>query len=156
MKTIEITEQQAKEMFDSGIPSLRSIAETNYPELFKKKIEWKDFSEVEGYYVNQDSEIVVYKGYNSSEDNKNIFPTEEEAEACLALSQLCQWRDKYNENWKPNYNDNNVKYQIFFNRDQIFKAGSYYSRVLSFKTEEIRNKFLEDFTELIIECKSLL
>lgn len=157
MKTIQITEEQAKQMFESGIESLKSIAETNYPELFKKKIEWSDFGKVIGFYIDDNSEINSYTLFDSCNDNKNTFPITEEAEACLALSQLCQWRDKRNDFWKPDYLNDNPKYQLGFYRNKITKYSVYAtSKVLSFKTEGIRNKFLEDFEYLIIVAKYLL
>ena len=157
MKNVQITEDQAKQMFESGIESLKSIAETTYPELFKKEIQWSDFGEVKGCYIGSQSKLYDYESPSSNSANRNIFPTTEEAEACLALSQLCQWRDKYNEGSKPDYTSMYTKYQIYFYRGQISKDNHLStSFVLTFKTSEIRDKFLEDFSELINQAKSLL
>src|SRR5690554_3004764 len=69
----------------------------------KSKPKWRDLGHVDGWYICSDSKVVRI-GYVISEDfNKNTWPSKEEAEAALALSQLCQWRDKYNEGWKPDW-----------------------------------------------------
>ena len=121
------------------------------------KPKWKDFGHVKGGYIDDRCDIITINNYaDASFFNRSVFPTEQEAKACLALSQLCQWRDKYNKGWKPDWSDNNLKYEIFFNRNQMSTQDSYYARVLSFKTPEIRDKFLEDFFELIIEARFLL
>jgi len=122
------------------------------------KPEWADFGIVKGFYVDYDSGIESYDEVNSKESNKNVFPTEEEAEACLTLSQLCQWRDKYNEGWKPDWTkDSEYKWFIEFYDEKIITMNSLKARsVLAFKTTEIRDKFLEDFSELIKIAMPLL
>lgn len=91
----------------------------------------------------------------SSRIRIKTFPTEEE-EACLALSQLCQWRDKYNEGWKPDYTDDSSKYTILYINNKVNTTYTHYQQyLLTFKTEIIRNKFLENFKELIEIAKTL-
>ena len=84
-----------------------------------KKIErklpkrWEELKVVEGFYIDEDSHIHDCPMVDVLRKNKNVFPTEEEAEACLALAQLCQLRDKYNDGWKPNWTtDDEEKYII--------------------------------------------
>lgn len=118
---------------------------------------WEDFGEISGYCLDLDSEIEFVDKTKSRLDNRNLFPTKEEAEACLALSQLCQWRDKYNNGWKADWSDNTKKYIITFDKNEIATGINYaISQVLSFKTEEIRDKFLKDFEILILQAKPLL
>ena len=132
--------------------------------VFKKKenelpAKWEDLVIVKGYYL--DSKCFV-RGYGDepNNSNKNIFPTKEEAEACLALSQLCQLRDAYNG--KPladwcDWADDNTKYCIEICDNRISK--DYYftnKKVLAFKTEELRDKFVENFEDLILTAKPLL
>ena len=72
---------------------------STFDEIVFKKIEdnlpksWEELKIVGGYYVSGSSNIVYFDGVNDI--NKNLFPTKEEAEACLALAQLCQLRDIY-------------------------------------------------------------
>lgn len=123
---------------------------------------WEDLKIIKGFFVNGESEI---KEINETRDkilaiegNRNVFPTKEEAEACLALAQLCQLRDRYNDGWKPDWkNEKELKYVIEIFWDNIVKR-EYENRykVLAFKTEELRDEFLENFRELIWVAKPLL
>lgn len=123
------------------------------------KPEWKDFGHIDGWYISSDSTVVASSSYVTSGDhNKNTWPSKKEAEACLALSQLCQWRDKYNEGWKPDWTDfSEYKYVIVMNRGKIEPSiNCTTSKVLAFKSQDILNKFLEDFRDLIEVAKPLL
>ena len=120
---------------------------------------WKEFGEVEGWFVNNRCEIDYYDEGDSTNDmDKNLFPTEEEAEACVALAQLCQLRDRYNDGWKPDWNiTSETKYVIEVSKNTIVK--NFYGnrhKILSFKTEELRDKFLVNFRYLIETAKPLL
>ena len=133
--------------------------------VFKKKekelpTKWEDLKKIDGFYVEINSEIDSISGGDISAINRNVFPTEAEAKACLALSQLCQLRDAYNgeplADW-CNWADDNAKYCIEICDNRISK--DYYistQRVLAFKTEQLRYKFLENFEELILTAKPLL
>ena len=122
-----------------------------------KKPKWEDFGEVVGYYIDDIGNIRCYSG-SSFITNRNIFPTKQDAEACIALSQLLQWRDKYNDGWEPDYTDyNESKFVItFFNEEIIVTGTNRYRYVLAFKSAEIRDKFVNDFEDLIEQAKPLL
>ena len=119
---------------------------------------WKDLLFVEGWFINAKCYIIETGKLITQEYNKNTFPTKEEAEACLALAQLCQLRDRYNGGWKPNWNSMaETKYVIEIFKNNIVKnlyGGKH--RILAFKTEELRDKFLENFEDLIEIAKPLL
>ena len=119
---------------------------------------WKDLLFVEGWFINGKCYIIETGKLITQEYNKNTFPTKEEAEACLALAQLCQLRDRYNGGWKPNWNSMaETKYVIEIFKNNIVKnlyGGKH--RILAFKTEELRDKFLENFEDLIEIAKPLL
>ena len=132
--------------------------------VFKKKekelpTKWEDLKKLKGYYVNDLSEIFKLRNANMT-ISKNLFPTKAEAEACLALSQLCQLRDAYNgeplANW-CDWSDANTKYCICFYEDKICKSKNRGDEnILSFKTDKLRDKFAENFEELILTAKPLL
>jgi len=91
-------------------------------------------------------------------EDKNLLPNKEYAEAMLALCQLIQLRDCYNDGWIPDWTDNyNPKYSIEVSNNEIIKC-SYYgtSRILAFKTQELCDQFLENFRDLIEIAKPLL
>ena len=119
---------------------------------------WEDLPFVEGWFIDAKCRIIETGRLNTQEYNKNTFPTKEEAEACLALAQLCQLRDRYNEGWKPHWVDyNETKYCIEFCQGRIETIDRVNChKILTFKTEDLRDKFLENFKDLIETAKPLL
>lgn len=126
---------------------------------------WEELGRVKGFYVDDDSEVCTALnfdlGYSTDLDNQNIFPTEAEAEACLSLSQLCQLRDAYNgeplANWCDWNNSTQTKHVILLSKNKITRASWCDSHgILSFKTAELRDTFLENFKSLIEQAKPLL
>ncbi len=138
---------------------------STFEKIVFKKVEkelpksWEELEFINGFYVSSLSSIYKAKeNIPSIESSKNVFPTEEEARACLALAQLCQLRDRYNDGWKPDWNNGKeYKYSIVINHGRPF-VETYFNvqKVLSFKTEELRDKFLENFRDLIETAKPLL
>lgn len=137
---------------------------STFEKVVFKKIErefpksWEDLKNIGGYYVSSQSDIKYC--YENCQDsiNKNVFPTKREAEACLALSQLCQLRDVYNGDWKPDWEDDEEpKYAIkISNNKTAVCVLTATSSVLSFKSFNLRNEFLENFRDLIEIAKPLL
>ena len=120
---------------------------------------WEELEFIDGFFVSSLSDIAkIGNNTTNDENNKNVFPTKEEAEACLALAQLCQLRDRYNNGWKPNWEDyNETKYCIEFCQGRIETIDRVNChKILTFKTEELRDKFLENFRDLIERAKPLL
>lgn len=141
---------------------------STFEKIVFKKVEnelpknWCDLKFIKGFFVNGESEI---KEINETRDkilaiegNRNVFPNREEAEACLALAQLCQLRDRYNDGWKPDWRTGSkIKYCIIIDENKIIKSQYItLNQILSFKTEELRDKFLENFRGLIETAKPLL
>jgi len=114
--------------------------ENGYIERVKELPEiWVDLESVGGYFSDSNSSICHLRLSNPDAFNKNLFPTREEAEACLALSQLCQLRDAYNG---CDYTDvEDFSFKIYFFR---------------FKTPELMNDFKENLKDLIEIAKPLL
>lgn len=137
---------------------------STFEKIIFKKVErelpkkWKDLYEVKGWFINGKCYIIETGKLITQEYNKNTFPTKEEAEACLALAQLCQLRDRYNNGWKPNWEDyNETKYCIEFCQGRIETIDRVNChKILTFKTEDLRDKFLENFKDLIETAKPLL
>ena len=120
---------------------------------------WEEVGVIKGWYTYAGGSIDYFSEGNSTNyADSNIFPTKEEAEASLALAQLCQLRDRYNDGWKPDWkNSTETKHIIEINRNYIVK--NFYNhtkRILAFKTKNIRDKFLENFKDLIEIAKPLL
>lgn len=97
---------------------------------------------------------------------KEIYPTKELSDAAEALRKLLFLRDYYNKGWQPNWIDQyQEKYCIinfleeidFINYSKKSKFEEYkFYHILTFKTEQIRDKFLEEQKELLEIAKPLL
>lgn len=113
---------------------------------------------ISGFYVNDVSDILEVSNRIFGKDDKNIFRTKEQAEACLALAELSQLMFEANEGWEPDWSDENQKkYTIGFSYNKI-GTGVYNTlkMFLAFKTNEIAEKFLKENKELILKAKPLL
>lgn len=136
---------------------------STFEKIVFKKVEelpkrWGELKRIKGVYVDSDSRL-CNSGYGATyETSKNIFPTIEEAEACLALAQLCQLRDRYNNGWRPDWDDGGEqKYAIKIENNKTVKyILTSTSSVLSFKSVNLRDEFLENFRDLIETAKPLL
>ena len=65
--------------------------------------------------------------------------------------------DEYRQGWEPNWKDDSDKYVIKFQKAAIkCDVFIYYSHILSFQSADIRDKFLENFRELIEQAKELI
>lgn len=124
---------------------------------------FSDLKIIDGFYVDDYSNIEpcspVYE--NAGTYNGNVFPTKEEAEACLALSQLCQLRDAYNgeplAKWCDWANTHQTKSVIYYSANTIATSYNHETkRTLAFKTAELRDEFLNNFKVLIEIAKPLL
>nr|DAK11368.1 MAG TPA: hypothetical protein [Caudoviricetes sp.] len=77
----------------------------------------------------------------------------------VALKKLTILRDYYNEGWQPDWESSKGvwKHSIVCYEGNICKDLSYkISRILTFRTKEIRDKFLEEQRELLEIAKPLL
>lgn len=124
---------------------------------------WEEFCKThpnikDEYLIIPDSVISVYSCTTRKEkDDRNLLPSKELAEAMLALCQLIQLRDCYNDGWKPDWTDNSDKYVVEVAEGKILTEHHInYQRILAFKTKELRNQFLENFRDLIEIAKPLL
>lgn len=76
----------------------------------------------------------------------------------LALCQLIQLRDCYNDGWQPDWTNGNItKYCITYNADRMITVEFYTKHcILAFKTKELRDEFYSNFIDLIKTAKPLL
>ena len=111
----------------------------------------------EGEYINNESIICNYTPHcAASKANENILPTGL-GKPMLALMQLLVCREVYRQGWKPNWEDNKIKYCIERVKNCITEETyTLTARVLSFQSAEIRDEFLENFRDLIEEAKELI
>lgn len=155
-KTLKITPPEGYEIDKQN---------STFEEIVFKKIEkrlpmsWGELKEVKGYYIDVRSSITHAVGTPQAySHNRNIFPSIKEAQAMLAMAQLCQLRDAWNEGWKPDWeNRTENKYCIISaeNRLQSYIRCTM-SSPITFKTPGLRDKFLETFRELLEIAKPFL
>lgn len=108
---------------------------------------------------SQPSPIIEIVGLAPRDINKckNVTVSEVSAKAHLALMQLEQLRDKYRQGWKPDWSDCSHKYTIFCNSNKIDSGWiNNINSFLSFQSEELRDKFLKNFKDLIEIAKDLI
>lgn len=126
-------------------------------------IEFEDcsFNEIE-YKVDKIGKVVEVRvdrlKINNSRTKSTLFKDKEIAEAYSVLPKLIRLRDKYNENWYPDWEDENTaKYYIGrYGNDWDIDFTYKYPYLLCFKSFAIRNKFLEDHKDLIETAKPFL
>jgi hypothetical protein len=129
--------------------------------VFKKILDladsWEDIFFIQGYYVNDDSEVVAGAGKTTNDGNRNMFSTKKQALASLALAQLSQLRDIYRQGWEPDWNEEDTKWCIMSCESNI---RVYSSRLvhcfLSFQDRKTAELFLDNFRDLIEESKPLM
>ena len=125
--------------------------------VFKKKDgrvrKWEELGKVGGFYIDYNSEI--YEGeHDSFNNNKNIFPTKQDAESALALSELLQYRQQWindnDPNWKPFWDGGTENWCIHRLESDIC-VNYFYSQFyeLSFPTQEMAEDFRRTFNELL-------
>lgn len=164
MKQVELSLKTAKLMYASSEQALKQFALSNYTEeeLTKKEFpkSWESLEEINGSYIDTDSQIHTGLRITPFYENKNVYPTLELAKAALALAQLLQLRNRWWEidnNWSPDYTTNDLKYGISVENEKLNTVfSSYLQHTFSFSTKEIRNEFLETFKELLEIAKPLI
>jgi len=155
MKTIIINNKEI-EISDESYEDLRKQLCYKFPTC------WEELEYIKkGYYVDINSTsnlptsnlfpIKVIHDVHTIKQNKYIFKNKKEAFSSLAKSQLSHLMDAYNDGWVPDWdNISQIKYAIvrIDKSIKILNHDRYYA-YLVFKTEEIANRFLRNFEDLI-------
>lgn len=145
---------------------LKQISETEYRVVKNEKElpkTWEQFCKTypiqeEEHYIGTGSKILNFSQLwdRSPKDDRNVLPNKEKAEAILALCQLIQLRDCYNDGWKPKWEQNNWMPCIDI-RETNFEATEHSINecLFVFKTHMLRDKFLENFKDLLEKVRPL-
>lgn len=146
---------------------LEKISETEYkivPAEKKLPKTWKEFCESHPLrkgecWINSHSVIDYVECSAGSKRNAewyNLLPSKEKAEAILALCQLIQLRDCYNDGWRPDWKYVQCAPSIIYEYDSWEKANATFdAQIFSFKSEELRDKFFKNFKDLLDKLKPL-
>ena len=152
-KTVKITPPEGYEVDKENSTFDRIVFKKLEPTL---PMSWKELGVIKGYYVSSRSHINNPDMTNAVDVNRNLFPTEDEAKAMLAMAQLCQLRDRWNGGWKADWNENTEKYCIVSHMNALRRGYYSTSCPMAFKTVELRDKFMETFKDLLEEAKPFL
>ena len=124
-----------------------------------KKIKYSDckFNFVE-YKVDRIGKVVPMKSYNIRKIKTfGLYKEKDMAEAVAYLPRLIRLRDHFNGDWQPDYKDDSDKYIIRVDKDELVKDVTKSSQyLLVFKTQEIRDFYLENYLNIIVKTKKLL
>lgn len=117
---------------------------------------WEELDEIKGWFVNTGSGT-EYTQVGTYRHNRNVFATEEQAEAAVALAQLTQLREVYRQGWKPDWKDGSKKDVIEKYEGKIV-GDEYFNRsyFLAFQSKEVGDLFLTNFKDLIEKASPLL
>lgn len=152
-KTLELDIEQAKSLYLVADKGLKKLLETNFPELGSKVVDnWEDLGEVSGYYSDRLSNIMVSNTDDLCHANKNIHPTKEDVESCIALAQIQQLILRTGDGVSyEEWEDPSIKkFSICRKDNQAYKVSdSRFFDEISFKTESIRDKFYKKHLPLI-------
>ena len=132
--------------------------ETKY-RIKPTKIEFIDCDfDDEEYSINEWGNISIIKPKDYKFEHRvNFIKDRKIAEAYSVLPKLIRLMNKYNEGWKPDWNNKDIKYTIEkFNTDLIVSTTYNSTNLITFKTEETRDRFFEDHRDLIEIAKPLL
>lgn len=148
--------------------TLVKVSESEY-KIVKNETElpksWEEFCEnypirVGESWTTADSNIPVNDGgitrCRDKNEDKNLLPNKEYAEAILALCQLIQLRDCYNEGWIPDWENDVDKPCISLMKDEWKTIGyACFGQVFCFRSQSLRDKFLKNFRDLLDKIKPL-
>ena len=156
-RNVKITLETAKRWYEQG-GEFKEMALSAFTEaeLNPVRNEWEgklNGTVITGYYMGLSSGIYGRKTTCSNSD-KSTFKTEKQAKSALAYAQLTQLMalPEYNGDWVPDWDSGSDKFIIIRVRNGI--DTDYYSlshHHISFKTSEIRDKFLENNYDLLKE-----
>jgi len=157
MKDLKITAPQGYEI-DKDKSTFENIVFKKLNELPKT---WENLKQINGFYTTTMSLInvvlITVIPNRSNPTGRNVFKTEEQARASLALAQLSQLRDVYRAGWVPDWSSPDLKYCIYFNNKtaSVNRLGNS-NEFLSFQDKETAELFLENFRDLIEQAKPLM
>ena len=124
---------------------------------------WKEWveqnSKVADEYFVADNCIIerINSERRTFNSDDNLLATQKDAEAILALIKLKRLRDTYRQGWVPNWKTPDDKYSIDYYQDNLDPGSTYHMDCfLAFQSEELRDKFYDNFKNLIETAKEFI
>jgi hypothetical protein len=150
-RNVKISLETAQRWYNGTDDELKELALQTYPEIAKKTLpkSWEELEVIKGCYVSSFSKILDPIDNSVLSLNYKVFKTENQAKSTLAMAKLSQLMAVYNDGWVPDWkNTKQKKYIIYMLNDNIAVDWVYSQKYfLSFKTENLREEFLENFKE---------
>ena len=153
-RNVKMTLETAKRWKEMG-GEYEQVAVETFPELVENRNEWDSkilCSQIKGIYIDTYSNISE-TDRTCGKSDRNTFKTEKQAKSALAYAQLTQLMalPEYNGDWNPNWKDGYAtKYVIKRRQGSIFlDVNTCIYEPISFKSKEIRDKFLENNHDLL-------
>lgn len=166
-RNVKITLETAKRWYEQD-GEFKEIALSAFTEaeLNPVRNEWESMfvgGKIKGYFIDHDESSINFfdseenqfiDDYEIGSDFKNMFKTKKQAKSALAYAQLTQLMalPEYNGDWVPDWSNSCYKFIIGRHSGDIeieYYTKHYYP--ISFKTAEIRDKFLENNLDLLKE-----
>ena len=165
-RNVKLSLERARDWYNKG-GELKEIALSKKKEKEIKEIvlpnSWEEFCKMylvkkDEWYIDSNSNLkTTVGGTRFCKEYRNALPSKQAAEQHLAYMQLHQLRDCYRQGWLPDWKDDIIKYCIVLesNRCVIYKNITI-CNFLSFQSEEIAEKFLNNFKDLIETAGDLI
>lgn len=154
--TININDPLSRFLIENG----EEITLPEKKELPKTWEEWVKTNPYvkEEFYINTLSEVEVQDNHGDrSKFCYNNLSSKEDAEGLLALIKLKRLRDCYNDGWEPDWEYDENKFCIEFSENKIESTKHITDKTfLVFRTEELKDEFLNNFRDLIEKAKMWL
>ena len=167
-RQIKISLDTAKRLYEQG-GEYRDIALTAFKEheLIGDRLPktWQEFCysndrKPNEAFISNGSEIncVTEQHERKFYQDRNLLPSKQAAEQHLALMQLHQLRDYYNDNWHCNWKNEYEKNAVIVRSHGELKIYAEWAitTFLTFKSMELAQEFLTNFRELIEQAGDLI
>lgn len=124
----------------------------------KEVLRWEDLYGIDGYYTDIDG--TTKRAITANQEIRyNVFKTEEQAEAAIALAKISQLLPIYNEDAFFHECNSYIEISKYKKSIAVYTYPddySYHRNFLRFKDQDIALKFLEHNRDLIEQAKPLL
>lgn len=165
-RNIQIDLTTAREWYKQG-GDLRKIALQAFTESEINGLpkSWKEYCEINSYLDADKAVFLLADGninplsstFYARRDFPGAVPSKERALQFLTINKLLQIRDYYNQEWKPNWDDETKKYIIWRVRNELYTDVSTHTNALfAFRSKEVRDEFVQNFEEDLKTIKEFL
>lgn len=135
---------------ESSIPTLSTKPYKVELKGFEQKVLVPDFEEALDWLDSNENYQTIF-------EDERTYISKEICDASESLRKLIIQREYYNEGWTPDWKGKDPKYTIENCECELFTDTFFnFSKVMAFKSEKIRDLFLEEQRELLEIAKPLL